>query len=260
MLDLADYSENKEWTTIIYGYKEGLKTELSYPDGEERILSLLNNIPKQISFYQDKLRLLTDFIYEHLLVPTEIKLEERTDSWLADRRDEIAKEVSALKRQDEALKSERDDIDQELRRRFDERGTTGTQTSRFTLILREDDNYPEVYDRTEFEDYVLRTKKIHLLQKRLSMSSVQEELMALRDECQALKDELNASQNKEETAAALYEQLHKEDEHVSTKIDVLRKSGMLVAALEEELESYFSIPGVQIVTKYSINSKKRGNK
>lgn len=256
-----DYSDDEMWVSDVINYKNSIRRSLDAgTTSEEELLADFNEFPRRIGYLTDLLSEMKKFIYEELLVPSNISLQDRTDSWIADRRDAIGKEISKLKRQDEELKAERDDLDQELRRRFDERGTTGTQTKNFTISLKEDDNYPETYDRTSFEEYVLSTGKIHLLQKRLSMASVQEELMALREEHETLLKELEVSGESDETAVAIYKKVFGESELLTAKINVLKLTGTLVPTLKQELADYFSIPGVHIVTKYSITSKKRSSK
>lgn len=256
-----DYSDDEALAEEVSKVKQILANSLENERlSVEDLLGEFNALPRYIAYLKDCLTQRQEFIYEEILVPNNISLQDRTDSWIADRRDAIAKEISRLKRQDEDLKAERDDLDQELRRRFDGRGTTGTQTKNFTISLKEDDNYPETYDRTAFEQYVLDTGKIHLLQKRLSMASVQEELMALREEHEALLKELADHGETDEAAIAIYRKLYGESELLTAKINVLKLTGTLVSTLKQELLDYFSIPGVHIVTKYSITSKKRSSK
>jgi hypothetical protein len=87
-------------------------------------------------------------------------------------------EIAEFARQEEALRAEKDTIDNEFRRRFEERGATATKTEKWTTFLKIDDAYPELYDRQAFEEYVIRTRDLHLLQTRISVSAVQEELAA----------------------------------------------------------------------------------
>lgn len=103
-------------------------------------------------------------------------LQEMTDDELAERRYQLGQQISDLKRQDEVVRSERDAIEQEFFRRFEQRGSTATKTSNFTVSARIDDKYPEIVDRELFEQYVLSEGALFLLQSRLSMSAVQEEV------------------------------------------------------------------------------------
>lgn len=109
---------------------------------------------------------------------TPVSLKDLTDDELAESRYLIGQELSALKRQDEMLRSERETIEKEFERRFTERGSTATKTSKYTVSLRVDDKYPDLYDQEAFEAYLLSTQRLYLLQKRLSMAAVQEELAA----------------------------------------------------------------------------------
>jgi hypothetical protein len=111
-------------------------------------------------------------------MPDTPNLVEMTDEDLAQRRYDIGKEISELKRQDEALRAARDAVEQEFYRRFEERGSTATKTTTFTVSARVDDKYPDLVDREAFEAYVLSSGNLFLLQSRLSMSAVQEELAA----------------------------------------------------------------------------------
>jgi hypothetical protein len=105
-------------------------------------------------------------------------LSTLTDEELANRRNEIKLELAELARAEETLRAERDNIDAEFRNRFNARGSTATKTANWTTFLKVDDAYPELYDRQEFEEYILKTKDLHLLQSRISISAVQEELAA----------------------------------------------------------------------------------
>jgi hypothetical protein len=109
---------------------------------------------------------------------TEKTLQECTDDELAELRYTIGQDLSALKRQDEQLRAEREAVEAEFERRFTERGSTATKTSKYTVSLRVDDKYPELYDQEAFESYLMQTGRLYLLQKRLSMAAVQEELAA----------------------------------------------------------------------------------
>lgn len=108
----------------------------------------------------------------------EVNLTQQTDDWLADERYRLGRIISQLARKDEIVRACRDSINQEFQRRFDERGSTATKTNDFTISARIDDKYPEIEDRNAFESYILSTGAIYLLQSRLSMSAVQEEIAA----------------------------------------------------------------------------------
>jgi hypothetical protein len=228
---------------------------------EEDLLGLLNSIPRDIGFFIACLEAVENEVYaREIFVDSIITLQERNDDWLGEKRNDIKLQLSSLKKQEDALRELRDDIDEELMRRFDERGTSGTRTSRFTISVREDDSYPEIEDRTLFEDYVISTKKIHLLQKRLSLSAIQEELAAMQEEYVTYRDRLAKSINKETTAESIYKELFGGDDNelLDNKINILKYTNNLVSTLEEDLKDYFSVPGIRVVTKKSINSVKRG--
>lgn len=224
---------------------------------EEELFSWLNLLPRVIETLTKNLELVQQEA-STILVPVEIDIKERTDDWLAERRNEIKAELALLKKSDDALRAEREEIDQEFIRRFSERGTRGTRAARFTISLKEDDSYPEIVDRTEFEDYVLSTKKLHLLQKRLSLSAIQEELAVLQEEYDAYATRLESSINKEATAEDIYKELFSssDDELLLNKINILKMTGTLVSTLEQDLKSHFSVPGVDIRKKQTINAVK----
>lgn len=226
---------------------------------EEELFEWLNFLPRFIGVLTYNLEQITNEV-NSILVEREIDLSERTDDWLAERRNKIKEDLSVLKRQDEELRDERERIDQEFFRRFAERGTKGTRASRFTISIKEDASYPEITDRTEFEAYVLNTKKLHLLQKRLSLGAIQEELAALQEEHNFYKERLENSSNKIQTAEEIYMELfakHGDEEGLlRNKINILKATGTLVSMLEQELKEYFSVNGVSVKTKQTINAVK----
>jgi hypothetical protein len=109
---------------------------------------------------------------------TQLTLSTMTDDELADRRDELRTKLSELARAEDEIRAEKDSIDQEFISRFTSRGSTATKTSLFTISARENDRYPELVDRNAFEAYVLANKALYLLQSRLSMKEIQDELAA----------------------------------------------------------------------------------
>lgn len=231
----------------------------SYTD--EALLTSLNSLPRTIAYNIATLEAVeTEIQAREMFIEPVITLQERNDDWLGEKRNDIKLELAKLKKQEDALRELRDEIDDELMRRFEERGTSGTRTARFTISVREDDSYPEIEDRTLFEDYVISTKKIHLLQKRLSLSAIQEELAAMQEEYNNYKDMLVKSSNKEATAEKIYYELFGSDDNelLGNKINILKQLGKLVSTLEEELKDHFSVPGIRVVTKKAINSVKRG--
>jgi len=201
-----------------------------------------------------------------MLEPTPtIELSERDDDWLAERRYDIKSELVVANSKVEELKNEREDIDEELKRRFSERKTSGTRTNRFTLSMGEDDNYPIVIDRNEFEDYILKTGNIHLLQKRLSLTATREELDALNAEKQGILDKLEEAKWSDDICVDVMLALSKEDastvdeivEIHNRKILVLRATGKLQEATKNALDEHYTIPGVGIEPKLTISQVKR---
>lgn len=187
-------------------------------------------------------------------------LDERTDDWLAERRNEIRGELSDNARKEETLKAERDEIDQEFVRRFRERQTSGTRAGRFTISMKMDDNYPEVTDRTSFEQYVLESGKLHLLQKRLSLSSVKEELAAFEQERKASLKKLNEEGFTREvcfTALSEIQEDHYPDDIINNKLDIWTATGRLEEGIVAEINEHYTIPGVNVVSKLTINQVKR---
>lgn len=229
----------------------------SFDVTEENILEYSNLLPRILSYLTAKYEEITTKI-EDYIIPTEISLAERTDDWLAERRNEIKLVLAEAKKQEEALRLERELIDQEFIDRFEKRGTKGTQAARFTVFMKEDANYPEIINRSDFEEYVLNTRKLHLLQKRLSLSAIQEELAALQEEYNFYKDRLANSVNKDEEAERIYKDLFGtgDDELLDNKIHILKWTQKIVPTLEQELKDHFSVPGVDVRMKQTINAVK----
>ena len=230
---------------------------------DDYILELSNSLPRQIAYMQCLLETVTTRIETILEPAPTVSLEERTDDWLAERRDQIKVEISRLKREDEAFKAERDAIDAEFTRRFEERGTSGTRAARFTVSLKEDDNYPQMSDRTAFEDYVLSTGNLHLLQKRLSLSSVTEEHAALGELRDVYLNSLKEAGEDYNALVSLYNELCEEaaiTQKVADADDLVNNKSSIEDLrnfLEDEIKRVFHIPGIEIVTKRSINQVKR---
>jgi len=105
-------------------------------------------------------------------------LKKKDDEWLADRRKEIDAALSELRRKEEVLRAEKDTIEAEFFRRFNERKSHSTTTDRWTVVRIIDDKYPIIEDRQAFEAYVLEQRAMHLLQKRLLLGAVQDEVKA----------------------------------------------------------------------------------
>lgn len=249
--DRFDYSDDLELVEIA----EDEKQRASGAEDLD-VLAAVNYLPRDIAY---NFYLLGIFEQEakkrELIQPTpEILITERTDDWLAERRSQIRAEISALTRKEEELKAEREFIDQEFTRRFAERGTSGTRTSNYTVSMKEDDLYPEIDDRTAFEEYVLETKRLHLLQKRLSMSAIKEELAAMAQERAAYIKELEAA---DYSPAVCKRILQEQGDYSDYKFELIQRSGGLKQEVLRQLEERFTIPGINIVTKNTINQVKR---
>lgn len=241
---------------------------------DEDLLEEVNIIPRIIGYDIAYIQALNDEVIkrEILIEPEPIKLKDRTDDWLAERRNELKLEISKLKRQDEELKAERDDIDSEFMARFTARGTSGTRTARFTISARVDAAYPEVEDRNEFEAYLLKTGKLHLLQKRLSLGSVKEEQDIMKQEKEAwttyLDDNKWSTESCEHVLEELYEMqadVEDEEEYEAFQEEYKMRIGTLANASNEVikqatktlLDDQYSIPGVGVAEKLTINQVKR---
>lgn len=233
------------------------------------LLTDYNYVPRIIAkdlVYLDALD--KEIAARELLEPTsEIMLSERTDDWLADRRATIRKEIAALTNQQKSLTAERGEIEQEFFDRFSERNASGTRTSRFTLSARQDDHYPEIQDRTEFEQYILRTGKLHLLQKRLALASIREEFDVMREEREAYETELVESDWDIDvcryvlTAVAEDELADGEElneERIEQKLQIFRATKSLQSGMRDILDRHYDVPGVGITTKLTLNQVKRG--
>lgn len=203
---------------------------------------------------------------EHLFkVRTEVlkrnmnPLEGQSDDTLADRRKAIADEIAVLQRQEEALKAERDSIDQEFKDRFNERGTEGTKTSRFTLSLITDDAYPMIEDRTAFEDYILKTGDLHLLQKRPAINALKEELSIKQVERANYEQRLDDANWDSSVCEEVLRELS--DGDIENRLTVLRLiDGGLKTATQSALEEKFSVPGIAFKKNVTLRQVKRGNK
>lgn len=225
---------------------------------DEQVLENIETVRRNVGYYSALWQRLNDEAKErgYLIDPPVVDLEERGDNWLVDRRYEIKEALAEVNKQEEILKEERNEIDNELLRRFAERGTTGTKTDRFTVSVREDDNYPEVEDRTVFEEYVLDTGKLHLLQKRVALKALREELQVLEEEYATYLEELEENEWHDDACVHVLSQL----DVPTTKIETMQQLGKLEELTKNELEEYYTIPGVNIVTKLTINQVKKGKK
>jgi hypothetical protein len=245
-----DFSDRK-WTEE---YRENLETFL-----DEHLLEELNMVPRAIGSWVFYLERLEQEVKDRDL------FEERTDDWLAERRAAVRLQITGLTKQQEALAAERDEIEQEFFRRFTERNTSGTRTSRYTISAKQDDHYPEMQDRMEFEQYVLATGKLHLLQKRLSLTAIREELDALADQKANYLENLTEAGWEEDTCRYVLVSLAQErgeepinEEVIENKIKVLSVTNRLKEGMFEALDQHYSIPGVGISTKLTLNQVKRG--
>jgi hypothetical protein len=233
---------------------------------DEELLEFYNLLPRELGATLSALEKVDAEVEARELFDPVVLLgpEEQTDDWLAERRNEIRLEISELARKEEALKAERDEIDQIFIERFRERQTSGTRAGRFTVSMRMDDNYPEVTDRTVFEEYVLKSGKLHLLQKRLSLSSVKEELAAFVQEHAAAVKALEEANFSKEACAKVLQDIQDEswteeqrESLAENKLNVLLTTGRLKEAVLSELDEYYKIPGVNVVSKLTINQVRR---
>jgi hypothetical protein len=190
-------------------------------------------------------------------------LADRDDEWLATRRYAIKGEIAICERASEALRAERDSIDQEFLERFDERKSEGTKTSTYTISKSRDFNYPQIDDQTAFERYVLRTHKLYLYQKRVAVKTIQEELAIFALEKKEFLDFLEAAEYDAESCAAVFCKLYENmddkppQEVFGTKLLALTLANRLKEGVLEELETFYSIPGIVVVTKTRINQVHR---
>jgi hypothetical protein len=201
-----------------------------------------------------------------------MELQDRTDDWLADRRKELLTSISRLNKEAKELAAEVDLIEIEFNQRFTDRNSTGTQTDKWSITQVVDDYYPEIQDRDDFDAYLIATRKLHLMQKRLSVTSIREELDLLLQEKQHWLEELNYNNWNEETCTKCLEHildrrineqvttdeeltlLQKEHEH---RLTVLRAIGTWEAVTMNILDDFYRIPGVTIREKTKISQRKR---
>ena len=191
----------------------------------------------------------------------ELKLSDRTDDWLAIRRAQIKPELARLKDQQDVLSEERDNINEDFKRRFAERGSSSTRAGGYTISLSEDFNYPQIEDQTELEEFVLRTKKLHLLQKRISSNAVKEELAIREQEKEGFIKLLEEENWDNQVCVQVYYDMHLEEQEegaLANRIIFLNQIGKLEEVVKEELENYANLPGIKVVTKQTINAVKRG--
>lgn len=234
---------------------------------DEDLLAEANIFPRILGIIADQyVKINAEIENRNLLEPVpEILLDERTDDWLAERRADIRLAITALTKQQEALAAERDEIEQEFFRRFTERNTSGTRTAKYTISARQDDHYPEVQDRMEFEKYVLETGKLHLLQKRLSLTAIREELDALKEPREAYINILEEANWNIDTCRYVLVSLAEEsgedpinEEVIENKLAVFTAMNRVKESMIDALDQHYAIPGVGISTKLTLNQVKRG--
>lgn len=191
-----------------------------------------------------------DEIIEEVIVA----LKEQSDDELAERRYQIKGELAELEGQVSALKDEREEIDEEFKRRFNERGSTSTKTTRSRISLRRDIAYPMLADATAFEDYVLENKAIHFLQKRINLSAINEELAAMKQEREAYLKLLEDNNWSKETCYQVLGEINITSSVIKPIIQDLSEE-VLRSVVEAELTNKFSIPGIELITKETINQR-----
>jgi hypothetical protein len=168
----------------------------------------------------------------------------------------LKKLSSAYKKQAGAVEEEVSEIEEEWRRRFTERGSSGTTTSKYTVTISQDDHYPEITDREGLDDYILSTKKLHLLQKRLSLTAAREELDAMENEKVAWLEKLDEQGWTQDACANCFSELGLNN----TGLKIFFNQGRLEEFVRNQLDSHFSIPGLGITTKLTLHQSKRGKK
>lgn len=192
-----------------------------------------------------------------------IPLTDRDDEYLAQRRADIKKEIAALEMESEALRAERDTLDQEFMARFEERKSSGTRTTNFTISKRVDFNYPQISDQTDFEQYVLKSKKLYLYQKRLSSNSVREELAIFAAERKEFLDFLEENGYDNEACISVLRELYEHNDEkpplqaFENKLLALTFADKLKEAVLQELDSFYSIPGINVIQKITITQVRR---
>lgn len=241
-------------------------------DDEEDVLYAINYLPRVIGAYVSLLEASEEAALRFLEPIPEITLEERTDDWLADKRKDIEKEISTLKRQGEELTAQKKDIEDEFFRRFTERNSQGTTTSDWSLTVKVDDAYPTISERNEFEEYMLKTGKIHLLQKRLSIKAIREELDLMTSEKATWIEELDEndwddqsciraltwmSEDELYTLGASEEERKDAEAQLATKLAVLQTTNQLKQATEAALEQHYKVPGIDLEQKLTLYQRKR---
>jgi hypothetical protein len=199
-------------------------------------------------------------------------LQEVTDDWLADRRKRLHHIVSVLNKKAKTVGAEIDDLELEFNRRFAERNSTGTQTDKWFITQQIDDHYPEMQDRDEFYSYMIATRKTHLMQKRLSVTAIREELDLLIQEKQHWLDELEENNWDAKTCTRclthilerrIDEQAHTNDEvsilqqEHDHRLSVLRAVGNWKTVTTNVLNDFYRIPGVVLREKITLSQRKR---
>lgn len=77
-------------------------------------------------------------------------------------------------------KAELQEVDEALLKRMRAEGLKSFTGEDFQTTIAIRNNYPEIEDRTAFEEYVLEKRMLYLLQSRVLMSAIQEEFEAGR--------------------------------------------------------------------------------
>jgi hypothetical protein len=263
--DFSDFAAAESFT--------GLMADVDLKDQED-VLSAVNMLPRIIGACAKLLEQVEEAAAEFLEATPEFNLEDRTDDWLADKRKEIEKSISILKREQEQLTAEKKDIEDEFFRRFSERNSQGTTTANWALSAKIDDAYPTVGDREVFEEYMLKTGKLHLLQKRLAVTAIREELDLMAAEKAHWLEELEENQWDTETCERALRWMHEEEQDqynmseeeritsdaaFDNKMLVVKQLGQLSQVAKETIENHYKVPGIDLEQKLTLYQRKRNS-
>jgi hypothetical protein len=201
-----------------------------------------------------------------------MELENLTDDDLAERRAELKKVVLPdLNKKKQEATAALDDINQEFFRRFSERNSNGTRAAGYVISMTLDDKYPELVDRESFFDYLIKTAKTHLMQKRLSIGAIREELDLLTDEkerwlekleetewsadvCKECLEHIAERQISEMTSSQ--EEADKIRRETAQKLAVLETVGTWKDSTKMALDDFYQIPGVILRDEMKLSQKR----
>jgi len=201
-----------------------------------------------------------------------MSLENLTDDDLAERRAELKKVVLPdLNKAKQEATAELDDINQEFFRRFAERNSSGTKAAGYSISMILDDKYPELVDRESFFDYLIKTGKTHLMQKRLSLNAIREETDLLEEEKERWLERLEESgwdaavckeclehitERQVSEMANSQEEVDRLRNEAAQRITVLETVGSWEDSTKMALEDFYQIPGVILRDEMRLSQKK----